>query len=271
MKRILLCLLGLILFTGIFVLQFGTQVSSQSGRIASNAVNYPVSNRPAMNAIANTSRPIKVGAIPRISQKIIRENDARRKIAISVRYPQISGVVSASDFNALSEQLARRHIANFKKDLDPPDADARNRELDISYRAGLIDNRLVSIDFGAGTDWGGAHPGSYSFVLNYDLGQQRELGLYDLFRANSGYMQTISDYCIRRLRNQVSDYESLRDGASPSLENYDSWVITRSGLSITFDAYQVASYAEGPKTVLVPWSAVRGSLLARGPVSHLVK
>jgi len=271
MKRIFLCLLGSIFFAVVFVLPFGTEVSSQSGRVASNAVNYPVSNRPTMNTMANTARPIKIGAIPRITQKIIRENDARQKIAISVRYPQISGVASAHDFNALSEQLARRHIARFKGDLDPPDADARNRELDITYKAGLIDNRLVSIDFGAGTDWGGAHPNSYSFVLNYDLGAQRELGLYDLFRSNSGYLQTISDYCIRRLRNQVTDYESLRDGAAPSLENYDSWIITRGGLSITFNAYQVASYAEGPKTVLVPWSALRGLILKGGPVSHLVR
>ena len=43
MKRILLCLLGLIVFAGIFVLQFGQQVSSQSGRV-SNVVNYPTSN-----------------------------------------------------------------------------------------------------------------------------------------------------------------------------------------------------------------------------------
>lgn len=40
MKRINLCLVGLILFGGYFVLQFGTEVSSQSGRLENAALPY---------------------------------------------------------------------------------------------------------------------------------------------------------------------------------------------------------------------------------------
>lgn len=52
MKKIFLCLLGLI-FTGIFVFQFGQQASSQNRRVASNAVNYPSNTRINVNPAAN--------------------------------------------------------------------------------------------------------------------------------------------------------------------------------------------------------------------------
>jgi len=209
-----------------------------------------------------------LGQNPRVVTKVIKENIPRNKISITVRYPQISGV-AAQAFNSNAEQLVRRQINNFKKGLDPPARYDRTRELSISYKTGFVDSRLISIDFGAGTDTGGAHPNSYSFVLNYDLKSQRQLALNDLFKPNSGHLRTISNYCIQQLRNKLSDYESLRDGAAPTLANYDSWVISGRGLQITFDAYQVASYAEGPQTVLVPWSVLRGLILPNGPVSHL--
>lgn len=275
MTRITLSLLSLIFISGPLFLNSGPLVSSQSGRPALNAVQSAANAaQTAANAAAipaNIARPIRPGVIPRITQKTINENDRRQKIVISARYPQISGVAAANDFNFLAEQLVRRHISDFKGDLDSPDPDTRNRELDISYKTALLDSRLISIGFGASKDWGGVHPGSFSFVLNYRLTEQSELNLYDLFRSDSGYLETLSDYCIRRLKNQMFDYESLRDGAAPTLNNYDSWLITKAGLSITFDAYQVGSYAEGPKTVLVPWAKLRKHVIKSGPVSHLSK
>ena len=99
----------------------------------------------------------------------------------------------------------------------------------------------------------------------------RELALSDLFKPNSNYLRAISDYCIRQLRNQVSDYDTLRDGAAPTANNYNGWLITRRGLSITFDAYQVAPYVEGPKDVLVPYSAIKNYAATSGPLAGLVK
>ncbi|MFS8085155.1 MAG: RsiV family protein, partial [Acidobacteriota bacterium] len=53
--------------------------------------------------------------------------------------------------------------------------------------------------------------------------------------------------------------------------NYKAWVITKKGLWIVFDPYQVASYAAGPQTVLVPYSVLKDIIKPDGPVAALAK
>jgi hypothetical protein len=221
------------------------------------------------NANANIAAPSESDGIPQITAKTIKEKNSRLKTDISARYPQISGSASADNFNSTSEQLVRKHISDFKRDLDCY-AEDRFCELSIDHKAALVTNRIVSVQFWASFDTGGAHPNSYSFVLNYDVNRRQVLSLNELF-SGSNFLGTISDYCISHLKNQVSDYETLRDGASPKSDNYKNWLITNSGLQITFDAYQVASYAEGPKTVLVPYSVLKNQIAPSGPISHLMK
>jgi hypothetical protein len=49
----------------------------------------------------------------------------------------------------------------------------------------------------------------------------------------------------------------LSAGADPLSENYQRWNISNEGLTITFDAYQVAAYAAGPQIVVIPFSALQ--------------
>lgn len=72
MKRIFLCLLGLIFFAGVFVLQFGQQVSSQSGRVASNAVNYPSNTHIGANAATRNRQTEN----HRLIAQLIRDDEA---------------------------------------------------------------------------------------------------------------------------------------------------------------------------------------------------
>jgi len=205
---------------------------------------------------------------PTIATKIIKETDRIRRASISVSYPQISGSAAATNFNLAVEQLVKRHVTDFKRE----DCDAEMYcEFGITFRAVHIDSRLVSIDFAADSNFWGAHPSSYSFVFNYDLKEKRQMNLWDLFNSNSRYLQTISNFCIGQLRRKLSDYDSLRDGAAPTIDNYDDWLIKRNGIQINFDTYQVASYAEGPQTVLVPYSVLKQQIAMGSPISHLVK
>lgn len=210
----------------------------------------------------------KTGTSNQVTTKTINERNQREKLAISAKYPHISGV---DQFNKIAEQVVKRSISEFKRDLDPPDSyTTRNRELHISYKIIFKDNRLISVSFFRDQDTGGAHPYGYSFPLNYDVKQQKEIALYELF-SSSDYLRTISDYCIRVLRNQVPDYGQLRDGAAPTLDNYKNWNVINNALQITFNAYQVASYADGPKQCRAPFSVLRQKISKTGPIYHLVK
>ena len=59
----------------------------------------------------------------------------------------------------------------------------------------------------------------------------------------------------------------LKDGAAPTAKNYESWTITKQGLGINFDAYQVGPYAAGPQFVMVPYSALKDLIKPDGPVA----
>jgi Protein of unknown function (DUF3298)/Deacetylase PdaC len=207
-------------------------------------------------------------AIPKVNGKIIKERSRPKNFSITVRYPQITG---AAAFNRRSEQLAKKHVADFKKDIGSAVRGEAVRSLGISYTVSLAADNLISIAFDAGTDTGGAHPNTYSFSLNYDLDNGRELALRDIFKPNSHYLKTISDYCIRQLMKNDFDREWVERGAGADAANYQTWLIKRKGIQINFDAYQVASYADGPQEVLVPYSILKGLISQSSPVSSLAK
>ncbi len=58
----------------------------------------------------------------------------------------------------------------------------------------------------------------------------------------------------------MSDDEWIKTGAGAKAENYASWNITKKGLMFTFDPYQVAAYAAGSFTVIVPFSRLKSVL-----------
>ena len=113
-------------------------------------------------------------------------------------------------------------------------------------------------------------------VLNYDVKQGKKLALSDLFNPKSNHLAVISAYCVKDLREQskgdkdsMLDEDMMKTGTAPRADNYQAWAITRKGLWITFDPYQVAAYAAGPQHVLVPYSALKGIMKADAPTASL--
>jgi hypothetical protein len=109
-------------------------------------------------------------------------------------------------------------------------------------------------------------------VLNYDLKAGKVLELSELFKGGSDYLKVISDYCIQILaKRNVGEDQWRRDGAGPKGDNYKSWSLLRGGLLISFDPYQVASYADGPQEVLIPFGALQAIMKPDGPAASLVR
>ncbi|HEX8097752.1 MAG TPA: RsiV family protein, partial [Pyrinomonadaceae bacterium] len=57
--------------------------------------------------------------------------------------------------------------------------------------------------------------------------------------------------------------------AAPEAENYKVWNVTRKGVFVTFDPYQVGPYAAGPQYVLVPFSALKSIMRPDGTVAAM--
>ena len=235
--------------------------------------------------------PIEFTAGVELTSKQIKEANKKSNYQIQVQYPQTTGSTDPrfEKFNQEIKGLVSRRVAEFKKDTvaaaeevtteaTAEETSSTGSSLDISYDIALAKDDLISVKFDLGSySAGAAHPNANSETVNYDLKTGKALKLADLFMPGAKYLQTISTYCIKDLQRQskssgaILDDETLRNGASPQAKNYQSWNITKKGLQIHFDPYQVGPYAAGPQTVVVPYSVLKDIIRLDGPLLQFVK
>ncbi len=264
------------------------QTNDQDGLVAI-AGNWTKPNGDKKTAFSLHQEPIEFTGDSEIAAKSIRDTNKSPKYEIDAEYPQVTG---ASDgrfekFNQEARKLATKEVAEFRKQMaewaeDQVDVETSNlgSSVVIGYRISLATENLISVHFDIGTYFqGAAHPNSHSRILNYDLKSDRVIRLADLFKPGSKYLQTISGYSIKDLKRQskskgdelLLDDEWVERGAGAEAQNYQSWVITKKGLGINFDNYQVAPYAAGPFYVLIPYSALKDIIKPDGPLAALLK
>lgn len=229
--------------------------------------------------------PISFSGDVDIVPKQIKESNKKLMYEIAAQYPQLTGGNNPNfeKFNQVARGSVTKEVADFRKEMAPQEGEEEPRpegsmgsDLNISYTLAVAQDDLVSVEFEVGSYYqGAAHPNSYSQTLNYDLKNGKLLKLADLFKPGAKYLQAIATYCIADLKKQGKDKglldEEIEKGASASAKNYQSWTITRRGLGINFDSYQVGPYAAGPQFVLVPYSALKDLINPEGPVAQFAK
>jgi hypothetical protein len=251
-------------------------------------------NSEKKTAFSLLQEPIEFTNGAEIVAKQIREKNKKLKYEVSAAYPQLTGVTDPTyeKFNQTVRNLISRKVSDFKKEMTPsaedelaPDEnpvidESLGSDITVNYELALARDDLIAIQFTVSSySAGAAHPNSYTEVVNFDLKNGKLLKLADLFLPGSKYLDTLSNFCIQELKKQTKsqgDYAAMDDdwikkGAGAELTNYDNWTITKKGLGITFDPYQVAAYAAGPQNVLVPYSAVKEIIKPDGPAGQLVK
>ncbi|MFL6373400.1 MAG: DUF3298 domain-containing protein [Pyrinomonadaceae bacterium] len=212
-----------------------------------------------------------------------KESIRSKSAKLSAEYPQLVGARNAAGFNVAAKAVVDRAFADFRKtmagftvaDIRNTPADIGNY-LDIGYSIDYADDDLVSVQFLTDDFTGGVHPNQGYYTLTYDLAAGKEVRLADLFKPGASYLRTIADYCAKDLRarkdpesgeNRGLATDIFADGVKPTADNFRDWAITKKGLLILFSPYQVASYAEGPQSVIVPYSALKNIARADGPLA----
>ncbi len=201
--------------------------------------------------------------------------------SLSVTYPQMSGFAKTEtekDFNKYVKEFAKNHTDTFKMEMkawESPSSDFSS-EYEITYTVYYSGNDLISILLHEYSYYAGAaHPNTYFYSINYDLNKNKPVKLSGLFNGN--YIKVISDICIADLKKQASEYTTeldtpwINEGAGPKKENFAVFNNTDSTFVVTFPAYQVASYVEGPKEVEIPFSDIKDIIDPDGPYGKLIK
>ncbi len=254
--------------------------------------NWTKPNSDKKTAFTLHQEPIEFSSGVEITARQIKESNKKLKYEIAVSYPQLTGSTepNTEKFNQAARSFVNRNISGFKKDVGPtdeptPDPAATETEemgsdIQIGYSVALARDDLISIEFNVSSYYAGAaHPNSTSQTLNFDLSNGKQLKLADLFLPGSKYLQAISAYCVKELTAQAQkqgadgmlDDEWIKRGAGAEPDNYQNWTVTKKGLAITFDPYQVAPYAAGPQYVTVPFSALKDIIKPDGPIGPFGK
>lgn len=278
--------------TGLFK---GTWIIGEDGA-ANVAGNWSKPNSDKKTAFSLHEEPIEFSGPVELTAKQIKETNKKLDYQINAEYPQATGALDTrfDKFNQEAKALVAKRVGEFKKQTEAividqaaqpaaegtPESSSSTpaNTLDIAYDIALAKDDLISVRYDVGSySAGAAHPNSGSAVLNYDIASGKVLKLADLFTPGAKYLQALSSYCVKELKAQskakgsLLDDDQIQRGAGPNPRNYESWNITKKGLEITFDAYQVGAYAAGPQKVVVPYSALKDLIRIDGPLFQFAK
>lgn len=264
-------------------------VDAQSGtiRLAGNWSKPPgEKGSDKMTAFSLHEEPIALTGDVELVAKQIKETNKKLMYEVAAQYPQLTGGNNPNieKFNQLVRSSVTKKVAEFKKEMAPEEGEeprpegSMGSDLNIGYEVALAQDDLVSVQFDIGSYYqGAAHPNSYTNVINYDLKNGKQLNLNDLFKPGSKYLQALATYAIADLKKQSKEKSNslpddmIESGAAPSAKNYQSWTITKKGLGINFDPYQVGPYAAGPHFVLVPYANLKDLINPEGPIAQFAK
>ena len=181
---------------------------------------------------------------------------------LQVQIPVLTTAQQDSDprvkkFNTEVTALIQGATDQFRKGLaeQPSKPISGGSYFDVRYA--LISSpgkNFISLQFKIeGMSDGAAHPYHITLSFNYDLEKGEQIKLSQLFLHGVNHLQTIADYCRTELSKRDIGFEGFSEGADPTDENYAVWNLSPEGLLIVFNEYQVAAYAAGPQSVIIPF------------------
>ncbi|MCG2787455.1 MAG: RsiV family protein [Anaerolineae bacterium] len=167
----------------------------------------------------------------------------------------------ALEFNRQAVVIVDELVAEFKSGFEylPDQPISAGSFFQVTFTQLAPPGDILSIQFGvdAYSD-GAAHPYHLTRTLNFNLETGQVLTLEALFLPDVDYLVLIADHCRAELATRDIGFEyGFESGAAPLPENYRNWNLTYEGLLVTFDEYQVASYAAGMQQVLVPYGLLQ--------------
>ena len=275
MNRIsrLAAVLFLIVFLGACRLFNPTQPGGLPGVPVAGTPAAPGSE-PTSTPVAATDQPAQGTPTIVLATKDFREESSDPRYEIDVEWPELqwNDDPRVEAFNQAAEALAREEIDIFMQGVESTPDDPAFAEfgssLSVSFTPTYLDSGLFSVHIPVSFYMAGAaHPAHYSRALSYDLRDGHMLTLEELFQPGAPYLETISTFCLDDLAARGT--LAWEEGAQPKAENFQVWNITPGGLQITFDPYQVAPYASGPQTVLIPYERLKDVVNPEGPLAKL--
>jgi len=219
----------------------------------------------------------------------IGEADKNHKYSLSANYPLIDfgpdalmGVRGiAEDINGSIMKLIMGQFTPFKQQaIEDTIMTCPEREstLEINYSTLYKDNGYLCFMFETFSDPRcAAHPMTFRTSFNYSYTGKGLLTISDLFTPGSGWLEYVSDYCIKELNAKAkkdgleNNESNILEGAGSKEDNFYTFTVNEHSLDIVFNLYRVGPYVWGFQTVSIPWKGLTKMLDPAGPLGFMVK
>lgn len=195
---------------------------------------------------------------PAVVHKSVSREDHPRTYRASVDYPQVEGLPDAGAVEAVNKEIEREVMVVLDAFTMRPHQRVDDHEVDslvgrfetVRFDEGIAAFRLFLTEVPSGA----VHGSTTALTVTFDSRTGRRYRLADLFRPGSAYLERLSDISRRMLAEHLDDpdEEWVEDGTAPREENFGGWAVADGALQVTFGEYQVAPYADGLPTILIP-------------------
>lgn len=214
-------------------------------------------------------------------------NEDSTFVKVDVKYPSFKNV--SEDFNTQIKNLLQEKIDEHKKASGEYwqaryDTQTKGENIPkvptsddkLSFFSDFVivqsNSNYISFVLKYGGFSGGAHGYENYVTYNYDVKNQKIVGLSDLFKNNTDYLKYLSDESRKDLKEKyatlteedkknssdeaVKEYINnmvlmIEDGTKPTAENFSTFTFTPDKVKIYFAQYQVGPYAIGMPEVEV--------------------
>jgi hypothetical protein len=199
-----------------------------------------------------------------------------RALGVRVSYPQLT--TTGTPLNAGARSFNRAALESVQKAIKDAQLEPGS-VYSINYTILLGTNGLISTEFTEDSYFkGAAHPNVQYWAITYDLNQNQQLKLEDLFKPDSDYRVSIAKQAVAYINQKADALDKAeaersgvkrepRDGplvAEEELNEPSSWGMTPKGLMIYFDFPHVMAVFD--KT-FVPYRELRQYFRSDGPAA----
>jgi hypothetical protein len=135
------------------------------------------------------------------------------------------------------------------------------------------DSALLALEYGGYSYQGGAHGGSFTGFVNWDVKTDKQVTLDDILV--SGYQAQLTKIAekIFRKDEKLTDTSSLandyffKDNKFALNENYS---ITPAGIRFVYNQYEIKPYAAGQTELVLPYSQIKTLMRPQSAASQYI-
>lgn len=229
-----------------------------------------IGHTPALLSSAEGTLPNDFVEVPVLTNQNTTTSNPSGRYTITIDYPEVALLghpelaKEANDvISSFIKDTTTKFTENITEMLSSSMPAEFSSDLTMHWVPLLVSPSIISIRFDYSEYVAGAvHPDNRTRILNYDFEKHLLLSPISLFASSTQALPFLSTFSRNALRSQFGDSSEstftdfVIPGTEPTHENFQEVGITKTGLLIVFNPYQVAPYARGTVEVPIPTAEI---------------